>query len=198
MLRGRRAAARSAMPHDASLRPLPSRSAPSAAEPRTLRSRPPGAGVEAFRPVSARTVGLGAVGLVTAIPPWWIAADLPSAVGHAVLGVAILLYGTWGMWRPLVELEGDALRYRPRLTPGRGARLSLSRVEAVLPVPRTGHAPSERDLAAWLGLRLSGGAVCWLDLTELRPAARRRVRARVAERVASETAAGDEAARAPR
>ncbi|MDX1648280.1 MAG: hypothetical protein R3263_00365, partial [Myxococcota bacterium] len=59
----------------------------------------------------------------------------------------------------------------------------LSEVEAVLPVPRTGHAPSERDLAAWLGLRLRDGSVRWLDLAELPARARRRIRARVAARV---------------
>jgi len=54
--------------------------------------------------------------------------------------------------------------------------LPLADVAAVLPTPRTGHAPSERDLASWLGVRLRSGGIRWLDLGELRAADRRRVR----------------------
>lgn len=156
---------------------------------------------EALYPLSARTLAIAAGGLVTALPPWWLSGTLASAVGHTALGVAILAYGLWGTWRPLVEIvvaapakgdggRGEVLRYRPRLAPARGADLALADVAAVLPTPRTGHAPSERDLAAWVGVRLRSGAMRWLDLGELRHGHRGRVRRRLEQAAADGCGAG--------
>ncbi|MDX1650104.1 MAG: hypothetical protein R3263_09650 [Myxococcota bacterium] len=120
------------MPRDPDAPSLPFR--PASRGPRDAASREAGgpparpapgstrAAHEAFHPVSLRTLSLAAVGLVTAVPPWWITTSLASAVGHAVLGIAIFVYGTWGVWRPLVEVEGDTLRYRPRLGPHDASR----------------------------------------------------------------------------
>lgn len=131
---------------------------------------------EAFYPLSLRALALTAAGLVTALPPWWIAGSAVSAVGHTLLGGAFLFLGLWGTWRPLVVVGRDVVHYRPRLAPGGARAIPLAEVKDLLPTPRTGHAPSERDLAAWLGVRLSSGEVRWLDLAELRARDRARVR----------------------
>ena len=121
---------------------------------------------EAFHPVAGRTLALVLAGLVTALPPLWLAGSRASALGHALLGAALIGVGLWRVWRPLVARFGR-----------RGAlRVALMDVAEVLPVPRTGHAPSERDLAAWVGLRTRSGETRWLDLGELRPRVRHRVR----------------------
>jgi hypothetical protein len=139
----------------------------------------PVADASRFYPLSPRVLALSAGGLVTAIPPWWVVGSVASAVAHSVFGAALLTLGLWRVWRPVVAFEGDVLRYRPRLARGPGLTLPLGEVAELLPVPRTGHAPSERDLATWLGVRLTSGEVRWLDLGDLPASARREVRARL-------------------
>lgn len=130
-------------------------------------------------PWSASTWLLAGWGVVTAGMSWFFPGAHPvSQWAHVLVGIGLLTFALWGVWRPRVVVIAGQLVERP----GAGRRertLLLTHVAGVLPAPRTGHRPSEEDLDRQLGLRLRSGDFRWIDLRWIRSADRERLRARV-------------------
>jgi hypothetical protein len=130
-------------------------------------------------PWSVSTWLLAVWGLATAGMSWFFpGAALLSQWAHLLVGAALLGFALFGVWRPVVVVRAGALVQHARFV-GRPQRIELAEIDALVEPPRTGHRPSEEDLAAQLGLRLRSGEFRWIDLRWLRRGDRARLRARL-------------------